>query len=70
MTKEEKNELFNTRPCDSGKYEKNNLTYHSCMTPCGVIEQNCIRPGTVWNTDMSQLSQISGRKEKKNRDNS
>ena len=27
---------------DSGKYEKNNLTYHSCMTPWGVIEQNCM----------------------------
>ena len=31
VTKEEKNKLFNTRcPFDSGKYEKNNSTYHSC----------------------------------------
>ena len=29
-------------PCDSEKYEKNNLTYHSWITPCGVIEQNCM----------------------------
>ena len=29
-------------PCDSEKYEKNNLTYHSWITPCGVIKQNCM----------------------------
>ena len=46
-------------PCDSEKYEKNNLTYHSWITPCGVIKQNCME---YWYEPAESDSRLTKRK--------